>query len=204
MLYSRKGWIPNATNTHPEYVTFIADPRQQRLHERAKVLTLYAHCLSCYLRFRGKLLLPPIRAHRGLKTVQYLCRWRKYSEECSEIMQSKVGQYFIIRAWTHSAWSKCFADEVLRKYAAARGDTTVHYDIFIICRTWYTTDFILWRQSNQTNLINLTRGKWVRHFSSHTHKKINKQQSVWYVPCSMFLALFRCIIKKKRSTDALD
>jgi len=38
-MYSRKGWIPNVTNTHSEYATFIAIPSQQRLHERAQVLT---------------------------------------------------------------------------------------------------------------------------------------------------------------------
>jgi hypothetical protein len=27
-------WVPKATNTHPEYVIFIAFPRQQLLHER--------------------------------------------------------------------------------------------------------------------------------------------------------------------------
>ena len=28
-------WIPNATNTHSEYVIIIAFPPQERLHERA-------------------------------------------------------------------------------------------------------------------------------------------------------------------------
>jgi len=31
-------WIPKATNTHSEYVIFIAFPMQQRLYERASVL----------------------------------------------------------------------------------------------------------------------------------------------------------------------
>jgi hypothetical protein len=31
-------WITRATNTHSEYVIFIAFPLQQRLHERASVL----------------------------------------------------------------------------------------------------------------------------------------------------------------------
>jgi hypothetical protein len=31
-------WIPKSTNTHSEYVTLIAFPRQQRLLERASVL----------------------------------------------------------------------------------------------------------------------------------------------------------------------
>ena len=39
--------IAKATNTHSEYVIIIAFPLQQWLHERASVLTLYLHCLSC-------------------------------------------------------------------------------------------------------------------------------------------------------------
>ena len=35
-------WIPKATNTHSEYVTFIAFPLQQFLHERAALL-LYTY-----------------------------------------------------------------------------------------------------------------------------------------------------------------
>ena len=31
-------WIPNATNTHSQYITLIDFPLQQRLHERALVL----------------------------------------------------------------------------------------------------------------------------------------------------------------------
>jgi hypothetical protein len=33
-------WVANATGTHSEYLTFIAFPRQQWLHERASVLRL--------------------------------------------------------------------------------------------------------------------------------------------------------------------
>jgi len=40
-------WIPKATNTHSEYVIFIACQRQQRLRERASILRFYVHCLSC-------------------------------------------------------------------------------------------------------------------------------------------------------------
>jgi hypothetical protein len=40
-------WIPKATNTRSEYVTFIAFPRQQRLRERASTfnacLVFYTH-----------------------------------------------------------------------------------------------------------------------------------------------------------------
>jgi len=32
----------------PEAVIFIAFARQQWLHERAWILPLYTHCLSCY------------------------------------------------------------------------------------------------------------------------------------------------------------
>ena len=31
-------WLPNATNTHPEYVILFAFPLQQWLHERALML----------------------------------------------------------------------------------------------------------------------------------------------------------------------
>ena len=39
-------WIPKATNTHLEYVIFIAFPLQQWLHERASLLRYtYVHCM---------------------------------------------------------------------------------------------------------------------------------------------------------------
>ena len=31
-------WIPNATDTHPEYIILIAFPLQQLLHERGSML----------------------------------------------------------------------------------------------------------------------------------------------------------------------
>ena len=37
-------WILKATNTHSEYVTFIASPQRQRLHEGASMLTSHVHC----------------------------------------------------------------------------------------------------------------------------------------------------------------
>ena len=40
-------WITKATDTHSEYVIFIAFPRQQWLRERALLLHVYVHCLSC-------------------------------------------------------------------------------------------------------------------------------------------------------------
>ena len=40
-------WISKATDTHSEYVIIIAFPRQQWLRERASVVSLYVHCLSC-------------------------------------------------------------------------------------------------------------------------------------------------------------
>ena len=40
-------WIPKATNTHSEYVIFIAFPLQQWLHARPSILRLYVHCLTC-------------------------------------------------------------------------------------------------------------------------------------------------------------
>jgi hypothetical protein len=39
--------ITKATGTHSEYVILIAFPRQQWLRERASMLRLYVHCLSC-------------------------------------------------------------------------------------------------------------------------------------------------------------
>ena len=41
-------WIPEATNTHSQYVIRIAFARQQSLRERAWILPLYTLCLSCY------------------------------------------------------------------------------------------------------------------------------------------------------------
>ena len=39
-------WINKATNTHSQYVKFIAFPRQQLLHERASVLTFIRTLVS--------------------------------------------------------------------------------------------------------------------------------------------------------------
>ena len=41
-------WIPKATNTHSEYVTLIASPPQQWLHERLSIM-LHVHFPSCFL-----------------------------------------------------------------------------------------------------------------------------------------------------------
>jgi len=42
-------WIPKATNTHSEYVTLIAFPHQQWLHELASVLRYtYIGCLVTF------------------------------------------------------------------------------------------------------------------------------------------------------------
>jgi hypothetical protein len=43
-------WITKATDTHSEYVILIAFQRQQWLRERASMLRLYVHCLSCFQR----------------------------------------------------------------------------------------------------------------------------------------------------------
>jgi len=40
---------PKATNTHSEYVIPIPFPLPQQLHERASVLLLYLHRLSCWM-----------------------------------------------------------------------------------------------------------------------------------------------------------
>ena len=43
-------WIPNVTNTHPGYVTFIALPLQQWLHECASMLCYtYTGCIVIYV-----------------------------------------------------------------------------------------------------------------------------------------------------------
>jgi hypothetical protein len=53
-------WMPNATNTLSEYVTIIAFPQQQWLHERASVLRYT--CIAClaffYFEFNGEVLKP--------------------------------------------------------------------------------------------------------------------------------------------------
>jgi hypothetical protein len=43
-------WIPKDINTHRQYVTLIAFPLQQRLHERASALRHYLSCLTFWLR----------------------------------------------------------------------------------------------------------------------------------------------------------
>jgi hypothetical protein len=40
-------WVTKATDTRSEYAILIAFPRQQWLRERASMLRLYVHCLSC-------------------------------------------------------------------------------------------------------------------------------------------------------------
>jgi hypothetical protein len=40
-------WITKATDTHSEYVILTVFSRQQWLRERASMLRLYVHCLSC-------------------------------------------------------------------------------------------------------------------------------------------------------------
>jgi len=51
-------WIPKATNTHSNYVTIIAFPLQQWLHERATLLRYtYSACLSIYLLFIAPILI---------------------------------------------------------------------------------------------------------------------------------------------------
>ena len=39
--------VPKATDTHTENVKLTAFVRQHCLHERASMLHLYVHCLSC-------------------------------------------------------------------------------------------------------------------------------------------------------------
>jgi hypothetical protein len=42
-------WIPKATDTHSEYVTFIAFPLHQWLHERVSILRYTNSAFSCLL-----------------------------------------------------------------------------------------------------------------------------------------------------------
>jgi len=46
--------LDKATNTRSGYVTRSAYPRQQWLHERAPVLRLYVHWMSCFSDQFGK------------------------------------------------------------------------------------------------------------------------------------------------------
>lgn len=41
-------WITKAIDTYSEYLTLTAFPWRQWLRERASVLHLYVHCLSCW------------------------------------------------------------------------------------------------------------------------------------------------------------
>jgi len=68
-------WIPKATDTHSEYVIFIVIPLQQWLYERASLLRLYVHCLSCS-NFVSSLLrkIQPLLTERSLQCLWfYLC-----------------------------------------------------------------------------------------------------------------------------------
>jgi len=51
-------WISKATNIYSEYLIFISVPQQQLLLERAKILRLYVHCLSCLFSVTARLLTP--------------------------------------------------------------------------------------------------------------------------------------------------
>jgi len=42
-------WITKTTDTHSEYVTLIALPRQKIVTRTRLKVTLYVHCLSCYV-----------------------------------------------------------------------------------------------------------------------------------------------------------
>jgi hypothetical protein len=41
-------WITKATDTQSEYAILIVLPRLQCLRERASMLRLHVHCVSCY------------------------------------------------------------------------------------------------------------------------------------------------------------
>ena len=42
-------WITKPTDRQADYVILVAFPRQHRLRERASILRLHVHCLSCII-----------------------------------------------------------------------------------------------------------------------------------------------------------
>jgi hypothetical protein len=57
-------WIAKDADNHSEYVILIVFPRQEMLPERASILLLYVHCLSCLNLSIGYLWLKHNWAHR--------------------------------------------------------------------------------------------------------------------------------------------
>jgi len=49
MAHAHLCWINRGVDTHSEYVIPIAFPRRQWLRERASMLRLYVHYLSCFV-----------------------------------------------------------------------------------------------------------------------------------------------------------
>jgi hypothetical protein len=47
LVHATATWLTKAADIHWEYVTRVASPRLQWLRERASMLRLHVHCLSC-------------------------------------------------------------------------------------------------------------------------------------------------------------
>jgi hypothetical protein len=71
-------WIPKATNIQSEYVTFIALPGQQWLHERASILRYtYIACLVTKYRL--------IHTHEMSRIISIICHFTTFilKEKCT-------------------------------------------------------------------------------------------------------------------------
>ena len=70
-------WIPKATNTHSEHVTFTALPLQQCLHERSSMLRYSTvHCLSLF---------PPTTMYSFKVPIKLHHLWVQYSLDDKEL-----------------------------------------------------------------------------------------------------------------------
>ena len=80
-------WIVKAADCHSEYLILIIFPRQEILRERASMLLLYVHCLSCldlsigdlWLKYNWAHRLRINRTQRTIRLVRYGTWWRKHS-----------------------------------------------------------------------------------------------------------------------------
>jgi hypothetical protein len=76
-------WVTKATNTHSEYVTLIAFPRQQWLGERASMLRVYVHCLSCWVTKTVKVLPPATKPKYRLNKVHNVAKTTDSQINCT-------------------------------------------------------------------------------------------------------------------------
>jgi len=75
-------WMHKATNTHTGYVTFIAFPLQQWLHERASVL-LYTY-IACLVIRRNLISVAVIMSHRSELVTAWLDGWSLILQDVAE------------------------------------------------------------------------------------------------------------------------